>query len=394
MNVLAGAAGLGLVLVPSLLAPSILGIRGRAFMVVAWLVCGAASVVLVFEVLSLFDALTRGGILAGQLVVAVAVLAAWGARGRPWPDLPPPPSRAELLTQARAHPVVAGLIGTVAAALVLQLAMGLAVLPNTWDSMVYHLSRAGYWLQQDSVGWFDGGHLRQLANPPVAEMLQTWTLALTEGDRLASAVQWAAGAGLVAVVFSGARMLGFAIAPSLFAAALFALMPQPLLQSSTTQNDLIMAFFLGAGTLFGARGIRDSDVGDLVIAGAALGLAVGSKGTALAAGPSIALLLGAAIRAYRPPGRVIASGVAALRRGDARVRRLRVRRQLRGERQRVRRLLVPARARPARSRTTSRASPGRSWTRPRCRRARRTWRSASSPGTRSGTSSAPTSSSR
>lgn len=284
-------------------------------MAAAGLVCGAATVVLVFEVLSLFDALTTGGILAGQLVVALAAAGAWVARGRPRPPLPARPSRHRLIAEARAHPAVAGLVAVLGAALVLQLVMGVAVLPNTWDSMTYHLSRGAYWLQQDAVGWFDGGHARQVANPPVGEMLQTWTLALAGTDRLTAVIQWLALLGLLAVVYSGARMLGFRPAPSLFAAAVFALMPQPLLQSSTTQNDLILAFFLGAGVLFAVRGLRDATPGDLAIGGVALGLAVGTKGTALAAGPSVALLLGGAIHAWRPSRRIVATGAGAIAAG-------------------------------------------------------------------------------
>src|SRR3954469_3034006 len=77
-------------------------------------------------------------------------------------------------------------------------------------------------------------------------------------------------------------------------------MPLMLMEATTTQNDLVVAFFVGATALFGVRGIRDRDTGDLVIAGAALGLAVGTKGTALMAGPALAIILGAAAWRFRP----------------------------------------------------------------------------------------------
>ena len=190
-----GGAALVLMLVPAVLVPLALRIRGRAPFAVAALVSGWGSIVLVFEVLSLFDGLTTGGILLGQAVAAAAAAGGWRAAGAPRPSFPALPRSAELLVHARAHPAVAALGLLAACSLLLQFVLGVAVLPNTWDSMSYHLSRGAYWLQQDSMGWIEGGHVRQVANPPAGEALQTWTLV---DDRTAtgsrSSVQWA-GAG-------------------------------------------------------------------------------------------------------------------------------------------------------------------------------------------------------
>src|SRR5439155_25524951 len=87
-----------------------------------------------------------------------------------------------------------------------------------------------------------------------------------------------------------------------------------LLEATTTQNDLLVAFFVGATAFFGVRGIRDVNTGDLVIAAMALGLAVGAKGTALIAGPALGIILGAAIWHYRParPTLITASALATV----------------------------------------------------------------------------------
>ena len=63
--------------------------------------------------------------------------------------------------------------------------------------------------------------------------------------------------------------------------------------------------------LFGVRGLRDRSFGDLAIGAAGLGLAVGTKGTALFAGPALLVLLAAAAIGYRTPLRVL-TGAAAL----------------------------------------------------------------------------------
>jgi hypothetical protein len=142
-------------------------------------------------------------------------------------------------------------------------------------------------------------------------MLQGWTLALTGGDNFAQLVQWTALVGLALLVFLGGRLLGSGRRGSLFAAALFVVLPQPIIQAATAQNDLIVSFFVAATAVFGIRGLQRRAPGDLVIGGLSAGLAVGTKGTALVAGVPLAILLVAAAAAYRPPRRVLAVGLAS-----------------------------------------------------------------------------------
>ncbi len=290
-----------------------LRVRGPAAGLAAALVVAAAEIVLLTIVLSLFDSLRPGWMLLGEGIVAVAALAAWHAAGRPHPALSNPLGRwPEARAWARANPAAAGMGAVAVAALALQLVMAVAVAPSNWDSMTYHLARVGYWLQFDSALHFDGGTVRQLANPPNGEFLQAWTMLLSGGDRFANTVQWAALVGLAAAIAGLSRVLGFNRTAALFAAALFVAMPQPILQATSTQNDLIVSFFIVAALLFGMRGLRDRSNADLALCGAAVGLAVGSKGTGLLALPVVAGVLAVAAWRYSTPMRaVLRCGVAA-----------------------------------------------------------------------------------
>jgi 4-amino-4-deoxy-L-arabinose transferase-like glycosyltransferase len=311
MVALAGTlASLALLAIAVVALAAALRIRDRAAFAAAALVLGAAVIVLTSIVVSLFDALTRTGLLVAEAVVAAGAVATWAATGRPRPPAGWRPRRGTLPAAPRAHPLVALVLTTAGLALAIQAAMGIAVAPSTWDSMTYHLSRAAYWLQQHSAEHFPGGSLRQLGSPPNAEIIQAWTMAITGTDRFVALVQWLALIGLSCCVYLGARLLEFGRAPALFAAALFAVLPEPLLQAASTQNDLVIAFFVLAAAVFGVRGLRDRRGGDIAVAAAALGLAVGTKGTVFALGPSLAIVLLAAIWRYRPPPRLVAGAVA------------------------------------------------------------------------------------
>jgi hypothetical protein len=192
------------------------------------------------------------------------------------------------------------------AALGVELLLALAVRPNNWDSMTYHLARVAYWLQQDGLEHFHNGTVRQLANPINVEVLQAAAIELFETDRAATLVQWVALPGLATAIFCGARLVGFSVPAAVFAGALFTLLPQPVMQATSTQNDLMAGLFIAATLVFGARGLRDRHHGELAVAALALGLAVGAKGTSLFALPAIALVLAVAVFAFRPPLRLVA----------------------------------------------------------------------------------------
>jgi hypothetical protein len=310
LDLLATIVGTGLLAVAAGSTAALLGIRGRAAFVAACLVLGGAVVVLSTIVLSLFGAFTRTGLLGAEAVFAVAGTAAWAMRGRPSPPAVGRPSWRGAWAHARAQPAVAVLVVAAGLALLLQLVMAVAVAPSNWDSMTYHLSRAAYWLQDHSAEHFRGGSVRQLDSPPNGEILQAWTMAMSGGDRLVAVVQWLSLVGVACCIYTGARLLRFGRGPAIFAAALFVVLPQPILQASSTQNDLITALFVVATAVFGARGLRDRHPGDLAVAALAAGVAVGTKGTALALAPALAIILVAAAWGYRTSPRMVAAAAA------------------------------------------------------------------------------------
>lgn len=303
------AVGTGLLAVVALAVPLMLRIRGRAALVTAALITASAEIVIVLSALSVLRALTAPGILLAELLLAAAAVVAWNAVGRPIPRGPwRLPGLSTILGCVRAHRAVATAAALACAALAVQFVQALVIAPNSLDSMTYHLSRIAYWLQYDSALHFPGGTVRQLLSPPNGELLQAWTMALAGVDLFAQLVQWSILIGIGLLVFLGARLLDLSRPAALFAASLYVVLPQPILQSSSTHNDLIVAFFVAATAVFGVRGIRDRSRGDLVIGGMAAGLAFGTKGTALLAVPALGLLVCAALWAFRPPPRLVAFG--------------------------------------------------------------------------------------
>ena len=304
------AAGGATLFGTAVLGAGALRIRGGAAFLVAAFVVGAAAIVFVTTALSLVGLYGRGPFLVAQLVVLMTVATVWLATGSPVPPRGRIPSRREAWQALRGHPAVALLGGAALFALVIEAVLAIFVVPNNFDSMTYHLARIAYWLQYASVLHFPGGSFRQLQDMPNAEILQGWTMLLSNGDRFAQLVQLVALVGTGVVVYLAARILRFSRAASTFAAALFMTLPEVVLESTTTQNDLVVAFFVASAAVFMVRAISSGSWGDAVIAATALGLALGTKGTVFLAGPGLLLITTAALLHWRPSREMVLGGMA------------------------------------------------------------------------------------
>ena len=180
-----------------------------------------------------------------------------------------------------------------AVALVWSFILAIAVVypPNNWDSMTYHMARVPSWIQQGSINFFPTATLQQLHQPPLAEWNILHLQILSGGDWFANTVQWLAlvGCGLGTSLI--ARELKQPFRVQVLALVIAATLPMGLLQGSSTQNDLVVSFWLLAFVLFALQYLRKPTVGRMSFCGLALGFALLTKGTAYVVAPLLAAML-------------------------------------------------------------------------------------------------------
>ncbi len=110
--------------------------------------------------------------------------------------------------------------------------------------MTYHLPRVMHWLQSESVAHYYTPITRQLYQPPFAEYAIAHIISLTRTDRFAFLVQWLALFGSAVGVSVIARQLGCGPLGQALAATIFVTAPMAILQGSSTQNDLVVTFWI------------------------------------------------------------------------------------------------------------------------------------------------------
>jgi hypothetical protein len=199
---------------------------------------------------------------------------------------------------AGAAPVV--LLATVLAiGLAYVVALIVGTPPNGWDPLNYHLPRAAFWLQSHRISYIEPTYDERLNfNPPNGEIGLAFVLGVTRNEKLVGFVQFFAALACGVGVYALARRLALSRLEAAFGGLLFLSLPIVLLQASLSKNDLVVASFLVAATVF-VLGNRRRDIG---LAAVATALAVGTKSTAAY---GVVVLLGLALLLRQPPGRLI-----------------------------------------------------------------------------------------
>lgn len=217
------------------------------------------------------------------------------------------------LSNRRLHaPVIPrGPLLIIAAILLITGVIAVAAPPNNFDSMTYHMARVANWMQNRSVAPYPTQIVRQLELGPWAEFAILQLQLLSGGsDRWANLVQWLAFAGSAASVSLILRELRFNIETQMLGAILLLTAPMLILQSTSTQNDLVCGFWVAAFVFFGMRGGNR-----WIYAALCLALALNTKATAILVAAPFALafiISNAKSIGWRPAGRNVLLAAAIL----------------------------------------------------------------------------------
>jgi Dolichyl-phosphate-mannose-protein mannosyltransferase len=245
-------------------------------------------VVLGTEILSWMGLLVPGAVIAWWLVAAALLGASLGRERE---------RLAGVFTLSGGRPKWLDTAGLSVCVLIAGAAFVVAALSpiNNWDSLNYHMPRVFRWAQQHSVAHYPTHSVWQLMFPPFAEYSILHEMLLSGGDQWSNLVQWSAFPLTAAGTSLIARELGAGRRGQVLAAALTLANAQAYMWATNTKNDLILALWLCIASWVALRIARDRrlDLSRGAMAGAAIGLAVLTKSTALMILPPILILLAA-----------------------------------------------------------------------------------------------------
>ena len=207
-----------------------------------------------------------------------------------------------------------GLAGALAAAMAIRLQAGLHKRLFLYDTLSYHLHVPARWLADGRLTIVPAvfGDPSSAYAPSNLELWFAFLMAPLHSDYLASVGQLPFAALGALAVAAAAREAGARREAALGGALVFLLVPEIWQQARTAMTDLGMAALLLASLPFLVRLRRQARPADLLAAGAALGLAIGTKYAAASLALPFLVAVGVAATRVRPRAPAMLAAAAIL----------------------------------------------------------------------------------
>ena len=152
--------------------------------------------------------------------------------------------------------------------------------PNNWDSMTYHMARIPHWISQQSLDPFQTVWTPEINHPPFAEIIICNLGILSRSDILSNLVQYSYLIALLCVNISISELFSFSTLNKYFSTIFLITIPEVILQSTSTQNDLVVSYFIFAAAFFAIKNVAKFKIWNSLYFGISIGLAIMTKGTA------------------------------------------------------------------------------------------------------------------
>lgn len=123
--------------------------------------------------------------------------------------------------------------------------------PNNWDSMTYHMPRVMHWIQNRSVDFYSTHNDRQLYSGPLAEYVILHWFLVFKSDIASNLVQYISLLITAVAAFLITKNLSKSSNTNILSFVLILTTPAAIMQSTSTQNDLVVASLLLSTILFG-----------------------------------------------------------------------------------------------------------------------------------------------
>ncbi|MFN3489022.1 MAG: ArnT family glycosyltransferase [Emticicia sp.] len=157
---------------------------------------------------------------------------------------------------------------------------GLLYAPNTIDSTVYHLTRIEFWLQHRNINYFATQTDRMLYQPPLAEYMILQFRVFQDSDIFSFIIQWLFSIGSCVAVSLLAEVAGTNKKTQYLSFFIAGTIPMVILQSSSTQNDVVVSFFILMTAYFMLKNLKENQSLTIILSGVSIGQAILTKGTA------------------------------------------------------------------------------------------------------------------
>lgn len=241
-----------------------------------------SQVILTFEALSVFKAISPAGVLACNMVVCVvAIVISKDKIGIEILKQVQNEVIGKYFNALRSDRVLLILSVLFCFCAVISLYFAIFVPANDADTLSYRLTRVAFWLANGSLEHYESVSLRALVFPINAELMMLWSMVFVKRDYFTIFPAFLSYFGCLGVI--GAYLNTLKISPEriLWVLLIVASLPIMILEASSCQSDLFVGFLLFSSFYLFYVGLKDDDRRAVLFSALAYGIALGAKSTAI-----------------------------------------------------------------------------------------------------------------
>lgn len=280
-----------LVILASYLITSVITPKKSLLGVIYFFLTAFAQIVLTFEILSLFNAITPKSVIITDLIFFNLSLFIWYKRTRTFWKLDINDFKTKFINSLKLDKCLIFLTIGLSILLISSFIMCIILPITNADAQAYHVARSLYWSIQGNLNYFKTVDIRNLCSPINTEILYTWVLLFTKKDLFLGIFSFL-GYILAIVSISGIlKYIGFSFRKRFWAIAILSSFASVMMQLSSTETDIIVAGLICSAIYLFWTAIRTGHKTPVFMSSLAYALAIGTKTTALIILPGFCIVL-------------------------------------------------------------------------------------------------------
>jgi len=253
-----------------------------------WILVAASQVILSFEVLSILKSINTTSFLITNIIVFAGLFFIWNLKNNPvlqsgWV--------VALITKIKdalkRDKILFYLALFFIFSAVASLFLAIYAPVNQWDC--YQVTRAAYWIQHQTLAHFETSSVRQVMFPVNSELFTLLPMMFLRKEIFLQVSQYLAGFAGIFVIYNFLSYLKFSTRRILWTIFVFASLPAIIILFSSTQDHLVLAFFLFASLYLFIYGVFENEKKSLIFSALALGISIGTKSSVFFFLPALAL---------------------------------------------------------------------------------------------------------
>lgn len=252
-----------------------------------------AQIVLTFEILSLFTAISQLGVFTLNILFLVSSMYIWFKKSKPLWSLDCNEFRSRFNNSLKLDKTLMWLYVGFLVFLISAFILCLLFPITSSDASSYHAARCLFWIFQGNLNHFDVPDVRNLCLPINSELLYSWVLILVKKDVFLGFFSFVGYVMSIVAIYNILGLWGYCVRKRLWIIFILSSFSSVIIQASSTETDIIIAGLILSSTFLFWYALKDKTNSKIPIfmASLAYALAIGTKTTSLIAAPGAGLFL-------------------------------------------------------------------------------------------------------